>query len=174
MCRILVVDDEQNILNAMKRVMRKEVDWDVEYFNDPVAALERAEQTTFELIMSDYRMPVMDGVRFLNESKKSQPDAIRLILSGYTDLDALLGAINQAEIFRFMSKPWQDYDLRMVLQQALAHREIIVENKRLADKVREQQNELDRRKSALDKLRSTNPVLADVQWTDDGSIVLEE
>lgn len=174
MYRILVVDDEQNILNAMKRVVRKEADWEVEFFNDPLAALERSKETTFELIMSDYRMPVMDGVKFLNESKKTQPDAIRLILSGYTDLDALLGAINQAEIFRFMSKPWQDYDLRMVLQQALAHREILVENQRLADKVREQQNELDRRKSALDKLRSTNPVLADVQWADDGSIVLEE
>ena len=116
----------------------------------------------------------MDGVKFLKESKMIQDEAIRVILSGCTDLDALMGAINEAEIFRFISKPWQDYDLTMTLSQALAHREILVENRRLADQVRAQQTELENRKTALERLRSTNPVLADVQWSDDGSILLEE
>ncbi|MGB5279007.1 MAG: response regulator [Gammaproteobacteria bacterium] len=174
MYRIMVVDDEQNILSAMKRMLKKEQEWQAEFFDSGPEALERLNGHDFELIMSDYRMPGMDGVQFLKESKKIQPEAMRIILSGYTDLDALMGAINEAEIFRFISKPWQDYDLKMTLTQALAHRKVLVDNRKLADQVRAQQTELDNRKAALDKLRSTNPVLVDVHWDDDGSIILEE
>ncbi len=173
MYRIMVVDDEQNILNAMRRIMRKEKDWEVEFFDSAEAAVKRAHAASFELFLSDFRMPEMDGVKFLSEVKKIHPDAVRLILSGYTDLEALLGAINEAEIFRFISKPWQDYDLVMTLKQALAQREMLMENRSLADKVRAQRAELQNRKTALEKLKESNPVLADVKWAVDGSIILE-
>ena len=81
--------------------------------------------------------------------------------------------INEAEIFRFISKPWQDYDLILTLKQALAQRHVLIENRSLADKVRAQQAELKNRKTALERLRESNPVLADVKWASDGSIILE-
>ena len=168
MYRIMIVDDEQNILNAMRRLMRKQKDWEVELFDSANEALKRAQTASFELFLSDYRMPEMDGVKFLSETKKSHPDAMRLVLSGYTDLDALLGAINEAEIFRFISKPWQDYDLITTLELALAQREVMIENRMLADQVRVQQIELENRKTALERLTDSNPVLADIQWDADG------
>lgn len=173
MYRIMVVDDEPNILSAMRRLMRKHKDWDVEFFDSVKEALKRAQSASFELFLSDFRMPEMDGVKFLSETKKIHPDSMRLILSGYTDLEALMGAINEAEIFRFISKPWQDYDLITTLELALAQRHILMENRTLADKVRAQQSELENRKTALDRLSESNPVLADVKWSEDGSIILE-
>lgn len=173
MYRIMVVDDEPNILNAMRRLMRKKKDWEIEYFDSAKKALQRAQSVGFELFLSDFRMPEMDGVKFLSETKKIQPDSMRLILSGYTDLEALMGAINEAEIFRFISKPWQDYDLITTLELALAQREILMNNYILANQVRAQQVELRNRKTALERLTESNPVLADVKWDADGSIVLE-
>ncbi len=173
MYRIMVVDDEQNILNAMRRLTRKEKDWEVEFFDSSKDALQRARAASFELFLSDFRMPEMDGVKFLSETKELHPDAMRLILSGYTDLEALLGAINEAEIFRFISKPWQDYDLITTLKQALSQRDMLMENRSLADKVRAQKAELENRKTALERLRESNPILADVKWSSDGAIILD-
>jgi DNA-binding NtrC family response regulator len=173
MYRLMVVDDEQNILNAIRRITRKELNWEVEFYDNPVEALKRAHGGNYELFLSDFRMPVMDGVKFLSETKHIHPDAMRVILSGYTDLEALLGAINEAEIFRFISKPWMDYDLITTLQQALSLHDMLIENRTLADEVRAQRVELANRKTALERLMETNPVLAHVEWTEDGSIILE-
>ena len=173
MYRIMVVDDEQNILNAIRRITRKEKDWEVEFFESPGEALKRAHGGHYELFLSDFRMPVMDGVQFLTETKQIHPDAMRVILSGYTDLEALLGAINKAEIFRFISKPWMDYDLVTTLKQALGLRDMLIENRTLAEEVRAQRVELEKRKTALERLMETNPVLAHVEWASDGSIILD-
>ena len=174
MYRIMVVDDEQNILNAIRRITRKEQDWEVEFFDSPVEALKRAHGGNYELFLSDFRMPDMDGVKFLSATMSIHPDAMRVILSGYTDLDALLGAINEAQIFRFISKPWMDYDLVTTLKQALSLRDMLIENRTLADEVRAQREELANRKTALERLQQTNPVLAHVEWAADGSIILDE
>jgi len=173
MYRIMVVDDEQNILNAIRRITRKETDWEVEFYDSPVQALKHAHGGNYELFLSDYRMPEMDGVQFLREIKGIHPDAMRVILSGYTDLEALLGAINEAQIFRFISKPWMDYDLITTLKQALSLRDTLIENRTLADEVRAQRVELAKRKTALERLQETNPVLAHVEWAPDGSIILD-
>ena len=172
MYRIMVVDDEPNILSAMRRMMKKQKDWEVEFFESAKEAITRAGTASFDLFLSDFRMPEMDGVQFLKETKKTHPNAMRLILSGYTDYEGLLQAINEAEIYRFMSKPWQDHDLFATVNQALAQRDMLLENQRLANQVREQQLELENRKSALEKLQDSNPALAEVQWSDDGSIIL--
>ncbi|KAF0191823.1 MAG: response regulator receiver [Gammaproteobacteria bacterium] len=174
MYNIMLVDDEQNILSALRRVLAKQRDWEVEVYSSAKEALRRATTKNFDLFLSDFRMPEMDGVQFLTEVKALQPEAMRLILSGYTDLQALMDAINKANIYRFVTKPWNDFDLVTVIRQALEYRDVLVENRRLADRVREQGEELDRRKLALERLKVEHPALVEVNWGPDGSIVVNE
>lgn len=174
MYKIMIVDDEPNILNSLKRIFNKEKDIEIETYDKPKDALKRAQTSLFDLFISDYRMPEIDGVEFLTETKKLQPESMRIILSGYTDLDALLGAINQAHIYRFISKPWDDYGLITTVKQALEYRNILVENRRLADTVREQLEELNKRKTTLEKLQEEHPTLVEINWADDGSIIVDD
>lgn len=181
MNRILLVDDEQNILNALRRVLMGGVVVDgedeavkVETCNTPAEALKLAEVMPFDLVISDYRMPGMGGVDFLKAFRKIQPNAARMILSGYADLSALVGAINEAEIFRFINKPWNDYDLKLAITQALAYRKLIMENQRLADIVRLQQGQLSKQEMALRRLEEESPGITKVNWGADGSVILDE
>ena len=174
MYRILILDDEESIVNALKRCLRKVKDWDVETFTSAHEALKAAEKSSFDLFVSDYRMPEMNGVEFLTEVKKNQPNSARIILSGYTDLEALVGAINEAEIFRFINKPWNDYELILTIEQALKYKDMLTENLYLANQVREQSEQLNRNDVLLSKLETETPGITLVNWTDDGSIILDE
>jgi len=170
----MIIDDEPYILKSLQRVLRGQVGWEIETYDNPGDAFKRAQTTNFELFVSDYRMPEMDGVEFLTRVKDIQPESMRMILSGFTDLEALLGSINEAEIFRFICKPWEDYELVTAIKQALAHREVLVENRRLADQVRQQQMELENRKSALERFAERHPELVEINWAPDGSIILDD
>lgn len=131
MHRIMLVDDEQNVLNALRRELAGS--YEVETFTSPVDALQRAETTDFAAVVSDYHMPDMDGVTFLGKFGQRQPDAVRLILSGQADMDALIKAINVTHIYRFLPKPWDGDGLKVNLAQALDYREAILGNRRLAE-----------------------------------------
>lgn len=170
--RVLLVDDEPNILRALKRVFMPD-GYAIETFTDAASALSCARNEKFDLVISDYRMPEVDGVAFLTLLRGLQPDTVRLILSGFTDLDALLGAINDAHIFRFISKPWHDGELRATVAQALAHRAMLLENRRLADQVRSQQELLNRQRHELERLERENPGITRVRLGRDGSIMLD-
>lgn len=134
MQRLLLVDDEQNVLNALRRELAG--DYAVETFASPQEALRRAGETDFALVISDYRMPDMDGVTFLENFGQIQPDAVRLILSGQADMEALIKAINVTHIYRFLSKPWSEADLKANILQGLDYREAILENRRFAEDYR--------------------------------------
>lgn len=173
MRRILLVDDEENVLKSLRRLLRSE-SFEVEICSNPLEAIARAKVVSFDLVVSDYRMPQMDGVSFLKEFRQLQPDAIRLILSAYTDLSALLGAINEAQIYRFVSKPWNDQELLVTLAQALEFRDLLLENQRLADQVREQQGIISRQELALKDLEREHPAIAHVDRDEDGAIILDD
>ena len=173
MHKLMLVDDERNVLRALERVLAAE-DRDIESFDDPEAALRRARTTPFDLVISDYRMPGMDGVRLLREIKDAQPETMRMILSAHADLEVLLGAINEAEIFRFLGKPWQDYELRATVAQALSYHDVLVENRRLADQVRAQAFRLRRQEAELARLEREHPGITRVRWGPDGSILVGE
>ncbi len=173
MHRIMIVDDEENVARALRRALAAS-DVETELFFRPHEALRRAQTANFDLVISDYRMPEMDGIRLLSEVKQLQPDAMRIIISGHADLEGLIGAVNAAEIFRFINKPWHDADLTLGVRHALEHRAVLVENRRLADQVRAQKQELNRQKTALQKLEAEYPDLVRVNRGEDGSIILGE
>jgi len=118
MYRILLVDDEPNILSALRRCLASidvgELDGEalkVEVFTSPEQALERSEEQDFDLVITDYRMPGMDGVEFLSAMMELQPAVPRMICSGYADRDAIIAAVNEVQLARFIGKPWVDEEL---------------------------------------------------------------
>jgi len=175
----MLVDDEINILNSLRRAliaMPAGTFSDplvIETFTSPSLALARAGESVFDLVISDYRMPEMDGVAFLEKLRDVQPNVARMILSGYADLKALIAAINRAEIYRFIGKPWDDHDLALAINQALEHRALVLENARLADLVRVQQGRLSRNELAVKRLEERYPGITQVKRQPDGSIDLE-
>ncbi len=127
MNKILLVDDEQNVLNALRRELREF--FEIEAFDNPVAALARCRETQFDLVVADYKMPELNGIEFLKQFGPLQPDAARLVLSGEADIDALIRTINETHIYRFLTKPWEKAELLSCIQQALAYRAVILENR---------------------------------------------
>ncbi len=139
--RILLVDDEQPILNAVRRELSTpplgHFYYEIEAFSNPVKALERSREQEFEVVLSDCRMPEMDGLEFLKAFAKLQPDCARVVLSGQTDFDALVRMINETHIFRFIPKPWSSYFLKSTIAQAVEFRLAHVENRRMAKQLRD-------------------------------------
>jgi DNA-binding NtrC family response regulator len=127
MKKILLVDDEQNVLNALWREL--EDYFEIETFDNPAAALEHCKNTQFDLVIADYKMPEMNGVEFLEQFGRLQPDASRLMLSGQADMNALIRIINETHIYRFLSKPWRKAELLNSVRQALDYRDAILENR---------------------------------------------
>lgn len=114
---VLFVDDEERVLNALNHLFAPL--YDVETAASGARALERLSARRFHVLVSDQRMPGMTGVELLREAKSSAPGAVRLLLTGYSDLAAIVGSVNEGEVFRFASKPWQDEDIRATLAEAV-------------------------------------------------------
>jgi response regulator RpfG family c-di-GMP phosphodiesterase len=129
---LLLVDDETAIIRSLKRLFRKEgyKIFSAENGLEGLECLKNGAQNV-SLIISDQRMPGMTGAQFLEEAKKLAPAAIRYLLTGYSDIDAVIHAINKGEIHRYITKPWNDDDLLLLVRQGLEHFELIDENKRL-------------------------------------------
>ncbi len=131
MNKILLVDDEPNVLNALRRELKEY--FEIETFSNPVEALERCRNTQFDLVVADYKMPELNGLEFLKQFGPLQPDAARLVLSGEADIDALIRTINETHIYRFLAKPWESAELLSSIRQALAYRDTILESRRQAE-----------------------------------------
>lgn len=119
-------------------------------------------------------MPKMNGVKMLTEMRTLQPSAMRMILSGYADMPALIAAINEAKIHCFLGKPWDDGELRAAVVHALALHERLRASEELADLARLQQGTLTPHELELKRLENRNPVLARVNWAPNGGVMLEE
>ena len=181
MYRIVLVDDEINVLSALKRALSAippdELDGarpDIETFVSVYEALNRINTVPVDLVISDYRMPEMSGVDFLCRAIECQPMMARIILSGYADLDAVVSAINKVQISRFINKPWNDFELKSAVVQALSTRALILENKRLADTVREQRRTLSRQEAELLRLETESPGITKLRRDPDGGIWLDD
>ncbi|WP_257387390.1 response regulator [Tahibacter caeni] len=181
MYRVLIVDDEPNILTALRRnlatIPTSLLDGErLELYpaNAPEDALQLATEENFDLVISDLRMPGMSGVDLLAQIGDRQPNVARILMSGYADLEAIVSAINQARIFRFIPKPWDDNDLRMAVVQALHYRAVILENQRLADLVRAQRGQLERHEAELSRLEREHPGITQIVRDETGAIYIDE
>ena len=180
MSNLLIVDDEPNDLNALRRMCQNNAilpaipDPSITTFTSPMQAVKYVSEHRVDLVISDYRMPDMDGAAFLTRVKELQPDAARIILSACTDMDGIIRAINHAGIFRFVSKPWCDHDLKTAILEVLAHRKLLIENRRLADEVRSQRGVISRQQLELERLEMESPGITQVHWTDDGGVMLQD
>ena len=175
--RLMLVDDEPNVLQALRRLLRRhfpERDYRVELFEDPRKALARAGEATFDVVISDYRMPGMDGIALLKAIKATQPDAMRLILSANADRDVLISAINEAEILRFIAKPWDDAEIVEAVHQALARHDQLQDDRRLADELRVRQGKMSPQERELRRLEEEEPGITKVNWGPDGSVILDD
>ncbi|WPN99405.1 HD domain-containing phosphohydrolase [Pseudomonas sp. MUP55] len=120
---VLLVDDEESILNSLRRLLRSQP-YEVVLATSGAQALEIMATRPIDLVMSDARMPGMDGATLLAEVHRLYPTTSRILLTGYADLTTIIKAINDGQIHRYISKPWNDEELQLVLQQTLEHQRL--------------------------------------------------
>ena len=179
MAKLLIVDDEPNVLNALRRMCltRDQApavpDPDVTTFTSPVEALTYLRDHPVDLVISDFRMPEMDGASFLTKARALQPHTARIIISAYADIDGIMRAINDAGIFQFVSKPWSDHELKTAIVQVLGYRALQIENQQLADEIRRQRGLISKQQQELDRLELESPGITRVRWSEDGGVMLE-
>lgn len=148
---VLCVDDEVNILQSLKRLLRKE-EFDLLTASSGREGLEVLEKNEVHLVMSDQRMPEMNGTEFLAEIKEKYPEVIRIILTGYTEVDAITESINRGHIYKFFLKPWNDENLKLEIRKALEQYDLIQANKKLTKTILEQNETLKRMNDELEDM----------------------
>ena len=148
---LLLVDDEENILSSLRRLLRRD-GYTILTATGGQAALELLASNPVDVIISDQRMPGMTGVEFLRKAKDMDPDSVRLMLSGYSDLQSVTDAINEGAIYKFLSKPWDDALLRANIDEAFRRKLLADENRRLAHDLKEANEALARVNTQLQGL----------------------
>lgn len=127
--RILYIDDEVNNLAAFKANFRK--DYEIHTAESAAEGRKILENNEIEIILTDQRMPEMTGVEFLESIVTEFPDPIRILLTGYTDMQALIDAVNKGQIYRYLNKPWNEEELKMFINQAFELYSLRKENSEL-------------------------------------------
>ena len=148
--KVLLVDDEESILNSLRRLLRGQP-YDVLLATGGAQALEIMAQQPIDLVMSDARMPNMDGATFLAHVHQLYPHTTRIMLTGYADPEAIIKAINEGQIHRYISKPWHDEELLLTLRQSLAYQHSERERLRLVQETDQQNEQLKRLNATLEK-----------------------
>lgn len=171
MIKIQLVDDEPNILSALRRLLHPQ-GWEIHAFETVEAALEGLLAHQYAVIVSDYQMPTTDGVTYLQFARQHQPNAMRLVLSAYGDRNSMIKAINQAEVYRYLSKPWDDYEVVAAIKSAIDIYQLKSENERLLEEVDTQQQMIRAREQELLRLEEDNPGITRVRRDVDGSVLI--
>lgn len=138
---ILCVDDEPNILKSLTRLFRT-ADFRVLTANGGAEGIRLLQNEQVDVVVSDMRMPVMDGVQFLEQVQQRWPSVVRLLMTGYSDINAIIGAVNRGNIYRYITKPWDDTDILLIVRQALEMKFLQQERARLEALTSAQNEEL--------------------------------
>ena len=147
---LLFVDDEPGILASLRRLFRP-LGYKILTAESGAEGLEVLGREAVDLVVSDMRMPNMDGAKFLKEVRARWPPVVRLLLTGYADISSTIEAINQGEIYRYISKPWDDEEIVRTIKDALERKRLERENVRLAELTRRQNEELKELNAGLEQ-----------------------
>jgi len=147
---LLLVDDEENIVSALVRLLRRD-GYRILKTNSGQEGLELLAHNEVGVIISDQRMPGMTGVEFLSKVKELYPDTVRIVLSGYTELNSVTDAINRGAVYKFLTKPWEDDLLRANVDEAFRRYEMKMENARLNREIRDANEQLQRTNRELEE-----------------------
>ncbi len=115
---ILIVDDDEMILKSISRILRNE-DYQILTAQSGQKGLVMLENYEVNLVVSDQKMPGMDGLEFLKRAKKEYPQIVTIMLTGHAEVEIAMNAINEAGVYKFILKPWDDNDLKVTIRQAL-------------------------------------------------------
>ena len=135
--KILIVDDEDNVCKALRRSLRKE-GYELFFGSQPSEGLAILSTTRVDMVISDHLMPNMTGLEFLKAVRNRNPDCIRIMLTGHADMQTAIDAIKHGEIYRFLTKPWADTELKVTLHIAFEQLDLERENRKLLSMVRRQ------------------------------------
>jgi DNA-binding NtrC family response regulator len=170
MRRILSLDDEPAVLSALRRMLRAAFAQDdvvIEVFDEPEAAVLRAGEQDFDVVISDYRMPGLNGADVLQLVKGLQPDAIRIVVSATTEILDIADAVNRAEVFRYLAKPWQQEEIVATVREAFVRKDALRHPVPVPVGARD-----DPCQRELDRLERDEPGITRVDRDEDGNIRL--
>ena len=158
---LLVIDDEVEITKSLLRQFRRT--YKVHTATSGVDALGIMEKEPIQVVLSDQRMPGMTGVDFFSKVKDKFPDALKLILTGYSDIEAVVGAINEGQVFRYLTKPWNPLELEIAVKEAFDKHDLIYKNKELMKELHDANVNLEHKvKERTKELESANKRLKDL------------
>ena len=163
---LLIVDDEACIRTALGRALRGEA-YEIVQAASALEALSVLRSRTVDLIISDHSMPGMTGLELLRMARVLQPDTLRIIITGYAEVDMAVRAINEDAVYRFLQKPWDLLDLKVVLRLACRHLDAERRNTRLLTLLRKQSQ-------VLERLEREHPDIFTVDRDEQGAIVIHE
>ena len=162
---ILIVDDEIKVLSAIQRTLRKEP-YTVLTAEGGEEGLKMLEARDINLVVSDYNMPMMNGLEFLQNVRSLYPHILTIMLTGQAELQIAVQAINEAGVYKFIQKPWNNDDLRITLLRALESIDLATERDRLVQKIKS-------RDAILQDLEKKFPGITKVERDEDGFMLIE-
>jgi DNA-binding NtrC family response regulator len=162
---ILIVDDESSVLSSIKRALADEP-YEVLTAKSGVEGLEVLRNRDVKVVISDEMMPGMSGSEFLSAVRRIFPETIRIMLTGHASVQAAMDAVNNGEIYRFFSKPWDDVQLRLAIRSAIEKYDLEEENRRLLKTVQKQADE-------LKMLERKYPGISNLERDEEGNVILE-
>lgn len=163
---IMIVDDEENVCRALRRTLKQE-GYNVIVANEPAHALELLKNTPVDMLIADHLMPNMTGLELLKIVRTRYPDCVRMMLTGHADMQTAIKAINHGEIYRFLTKPWDDTELKVIIHLAFEDLDLERENRRILAAARRQYD-------LLNALERRFPGIAGVVRNSAGTILVED
>ncbi len=160
---LLIVDDDERLLLAMKRALRKE-GYKLLFARNGEEGFKRLLKNPVDIVISDYQMPGINGLKFLQKVKEQFPDILTIMMTGIEDIQVAVEAINEAGVYKFILKPWGSADLKITIKRAIETLELLRERDALLEKIKA-------RDALLKKLEREHPGITSVRRDKDGAIV---